>query len=70
MEIFEFQGYEAVVFGELVGVDDDELQVTERLGQGYKFRLELVEELREVTASSKVAISRRVLISFRISPTI
>ena len=44
LEIFEFQGHEAVVFGKLVEVDDDELQVTKRLGQGDKFRLELVEE--------------------------
>ena len=44
LEIFEFQRYEAVVFGELVGMDDDELQVTERLSQGDEFSLELVEE--------------------------
>jgi hypothetical protein len=44
LEVFEFQGNEAVVFGVLVGVDDDELQVTKRLGEGDEFRLELVEE--------------------------
>jgi hypothetical protein len=32
------------MFRVLVGMDDDELQVTERLGQGDKFRLEFVEE--------------------------
>ena len=44
LEVFEFQGDEAVVFGVLIGVDDDELQVTEGLGEGDEFHLELVEE--------------------------